>query len=84
MTSSESMSLGECLNAITRIVEHQTNAGAIRESLRLSRLKLGETIERLETWERKTDILRQIHGHAESVAIEIDALLKAVQGGAAG
>jgi hypothetical protein len=78
MITSDSMSLGDCLAAITHMVNRRPKMSSIQDSLLLSRIKLGSAIEHLESLHQPADVLEQLRGHVESIAVEIDALLESI------
>jgi hypothetical protein len=83
MAISDPSTVEEFRNVIARIVEQGADAQSIQASLRLSRLKLGVAMERLEVHASRTDLLAKVHALALSVAAEIDALVEVVLSDAA-
>jgi hypothetical protein len=75
MSTRDSMSRDECLRAISHFVQRESNTSSALQSLRISRLKLGTAIERLETQASRADISEQVRDQAYSVVFEIEMLL---------
>jgi hypothetical protein len=75
----ESMTTEECRSAISQMVERGTDQHSILRLLRVSRLKLGAAIERIESGTFNATTLDAILRHTECAAFEIDTLMSAFQ-----
>jgi hypothetical protein len=72
MSASNLMSSGDCLDAIAEMVEHNTDLQYVVQQARLSRLKMGSILERLESLEPDLETLERLRDHTESIAYEVD------------
>jgi hypothetical protein len=73
------MTLDECLTVISRMMKRRPDVAALQQHLRLSRLRLGSAIEQLESLEARPDAFAQLCCHAESIAVEIEALGESIR-----
>ena len=74
----DSMTVQECLGAITAFVEREPSVTSIQDTLRLARIRLGAVIDRLEALEASHGALDELHYHADSIMLELDNLLGAI------
>ena len=78
MSTSDSVSRERCLRAISHFVQRESNISSALQSLRISRLKLGTLIERLESHAAHRDISEQFRDQAYSVVFEIEKVLEMI------
>jgi hypothetical protein len=67
------------LSEITKMVENTPNNYILVQRFRLSRLKLGSVLERLEAFEPGPGALERLNDHSESIACEIDSLIETIR-----
>ena len=61
---------------IAKMLEDTPNRHVLVQRIRLSRLKLGSVLERLEVFEPGPGALQRLNEHSESIAFEIDSLIE--------
>jgi hypothetical protein len=69
------MATKEGRGAIAHMLERETTLQTVLEQARLSRLKLGSILDRLESLPLDADDLDQLREQAETVAFEVDNLV---------
>ena len=79
MTTSITMSHDDSIHEIIKMVNNAPNKLSVFQLIRVSRIKLGCALDQLENFEPAPNALEQLHGHAESIACEIDALIRTTQ-----
>ena len=67
------------LSEIAKMLENTPYRHVIAQRIRLSRLKLGSVLERLEAFEPGPGALERLNDHSESIALEIDSLLETIR-----
>jgi hypothetical protein len=79
MTTSTTVLRDDSIHEITKMVNNAPNKLSVFQLIRVSRIKLGSALERLENFEPSPTALDQLHEHAENIACEIDALVRSIQ-----
>ena len=64
------------ISEITKLLENTPNKHVLVQQIRLSRLKLGSVLERLEAFEPGPGAFERLNEHSESITMEIDSLIK--------
>jgi hypothetical protein len=64
---------------IIKMANNAPSKLTVLQLIRLSRMKLGYALDQLENFEPAPNALEQLHDHAESIAGEIDALVRSIQ-----
>jgi hypothetical protein len=67
------------LREITYMLENTPKKHVLVQRIRLSRLKLGAVLERLEAFEPGPEALERLNESSESMALEIDNLIETVR-----
>jgi hypothetical protein len=63
------------ISKIVPMLDNPPNIQSIVQQVRLSRMKLGSVLERIEAIEPSPVALEELDIHAENVGLEIDALI---------
>ncbi len=79
MTDPNQMTVTEYLGEIVTMVEPSPELQLVLRHIRLSRLKLGSVLERLEAFEPGAAAVQRLRDHADAAAYEIDSLADAVR-----
>jgi hypothetical protein len=67
------------LREITHMLENTPKKHVLVQRIRLSRLKLGSVLERLDAFEPGPAGLERLNEHSESMALEIDSLIETIR-----
>ena len=70
---------GECPETFTQMIENPPSLDLILQQIRLSRMKLGSVLERLESFDPNSGGIPQFHDHAECVAIEVQLMIETLR-----
>jgi hypothetical protein len=79
MANSTPISRDDSIYGIINLVNDAPNILAISRLIRVSRIKLGCALDRLENFEPAPKALGQLNEHAENILGEIDALIESIQ-----
>src|SRR4051812_12570991 len=66
------------LTAIANMLDNLPSGYLIMQRIRLSRVKLGSALERLESFEPGPVALGELQDHSENIAFQIDSLIQAI------
>jgi hypothetical protein len=71
--------MGKMSSCFAPMIEQQFDLESILQQIRLSRLKLGSVLERLENFEPGAEAMNQLQDHADGVAIEIQLFIETLR-----
>ena len=74
MNACNTLTLDECFSAIPAMLERTTDLKYLLQQVRISRIRLGSILDRLENIESDEATLERLRDHAECVAYEIECL----------
>jgi hypothetical protein len=66
-------------NKFVPMLDQPVDLRSVVQKVRLSRLKLGSILERLESFERGPAALKELDNYAESLGLEIDVFVDALR-----
>ena len=79
MATREITSPGESVHDLAKVLGKIPDKHLLMQRIRLSRLKLGSILERLDSFEPGPPELEQLREHSENAAFEIDTLIQAIR-----
>jgi hypothetical protein len=79
MTHLNNMTVSEYVGEIAKMVEPGPDLQLVMHHIRLSRLKLGSVLDRLETFEPGPEAAQRLRDHADAIAYEIDTMVEGVR-----